>query len=462
MLLNSYVFLLAFLPVTLAGWWMIRPLPWRLGWLCSMSYLFYAYWDWRFLPLMLSTTLVDYFAGRAIASRPAARRRLLLLVLSLTFNLGLLVFFKYAGFAARSINALAALAGHPGLLPVLHLLLPLGISFYIFESISYTIDIYRGEAQPARSLLHYALFISIFPKLIAGPIIRFTDVEEQYRHIPRAPRAEALWRGVIFFIVGITKKVLIADSLAARIDPVLNAGAPLTLTIGWLTLIGYSLQIYFDFSGYSDMAVGLGFLLGFRFPRNFDRPYLARSISQFWTRWHITLSRWLCDYLFIPLGGSRRGVLLTARNLFVTMFLGGLWHGASWMFVCWGLYHGALLAGYHTARRWNSTVLPTWLCRAAVCLAVTVGWIPFRSPDRHFAGAWCHSLVVLGHPGSPMEIGRGFLCLLLAAAAWIVFLPEPWNMDLAPKRRYAVALATILTLCILQLAHQSPFLYFQF
>jgi alginate O-acetyltransferase complex protein AlgI len=461
-LFNSYIFLLAFLPVTLAGWWLIRPIPWRLIWLCSMSYLFYGYWDWRFVPLMLATTLVDYFAGRAIAARSSIQSRLPLLVLSLTFNLGLLAFFKYAGFVERTVNALAALVGQPGLLPAVNLLLPLGISFYIFESISYTIDIYRGEAQPARSLLHYALFISIFPKLIAGPIIRYTDVEEQYRHLPTAPRAEWLWKGVIFFVVGMTKKVLIADTIAAYINPILDAGAPGTLALGWLTLMGYGLQIYFDFSGYSDMAVGLGFLLGFRFPQNFDRPYLARNISEFWSRWHITLSRWLRDYLFIPLGGSRCGKARTARNLFLTMFLGGLWHGASWMFVGWGLYQGVLLAGYHAIRGRTSVVLPTWCCRAMLCLAVAIGWVLFRSPDLQFAGAWYSSLVGLQPVGSSVVLGKRFCLLLLGCAAWIASVPEPWDLSLPPRRRYAMALATAATVCILQLSRESPFLYFQF
>jgi alginate O-acetyltransferase complex protein AlgI len=462
MLFNSYAFLLAFLPVALAGWWLIRGTPWRLAWLCGMSYLFYGYWDWRFVPLMAGTTLVDYFAGRAIAASTSRPRRTGLLVLSLTFNLGLLAFFKYAGFAARSLNSLAALVGQPGLLPVLDLLLPLGISFYIFESVSYTIDIYRGEAKPARSLLHYALFISIFPKLIAGPIIRYTDVEEQYRHLPEAPRHEQIWNGVLFCVIGMVKKVLIADSIAARIDPVLNAGAPGTLAMGWLTLAGYTLQIYFDFSGYSDMAVGLGFLLGFRFPQNFDRPYLARNISEFWSRWHMTLSRWLRDYLFIPLGGSHGGAALTVRNLFLTMFLGGLWHGASGMFVLWGLYHGALLAAYHATRRLTTVVLPAWLCRAAVCLAVAIGWVPFRSPDHQFAAAWYHSLVRFDALGSPTALGSAFPLLLGLGAAWVLWVPEPWSMSLPPKRRVAVALATALTLCILHLGRQSPFLYFQF
>jgi alginate O-acetyltransferase complex protein AlgI len=462
MLFNSYFFLLAFLPVTLAGWWLLRPTPWRLTWLCGMSYLFYAYWDWRFVPLMWGTTLVDYMAGRAIAATPSARRRLAWLTLSLVFNLGLIVFFKYAGFLIRSIDAVAGLIGRPGLLPALTLLLPLGISFYIFESISYTVDIYRGQARPARSLLHYALFISIFPKLIAGPIIRYTDVEEQYRHLPSQPSGDYFWRGVLFFVVGMTKKVLIADGLAARMDPVLRNGAPSTLALGWLLLIGYSLQIYFDFSGYSDMAVGLGFLLGFRFPQNFDRPYLARNISEFWSRWHMTLSRWLKDYLFIPLGGSRGGVVLTARNLFVTMFLGGLWHGASWMFVFWGLYHGALLAGYHAIRSRNRTVWPAWICRLGVCLSVALGWVLFRSPDRQFAAAWYHSLVAFGQVGGEMALGRSFLMLLLVCLSWVTFVPEAWTMRLAPRRRYGVALAVVLTLCILELGHQSPFLYFQF
>ncbi len=466
MLFHSHTFLLLFLPAVLLVWWQPLPARVRLAFLAGASYLFYAWWDWRFVFLMLGTTVVDYVAGRAIfASEGAPRRRWLLL--SLAFNLGMLGFFKYFDFFAASTNAVLGTLGLPDAAPLLHLALPIGISFYLFESITYTVDIYRGAARPAESFLHYAVFVSIFPKLVAGPIIRYSDVEEQYRALPSRVDWEQMHRGIWFFVVGMAKKLLIADALAGQINPLFAHARELGFTSGWGALLGYSFQIYFDFSAYSDMAVGLGFMLGFRFPRNFDRPYLARNVSEFWERWHITLSRWLRDYLFIPLGGSRGTRAQTARNLLVTMFLGGLWHGASWTFVLWGLYHCALLAGYHGCRalrrpRWE--VCSPWPGRAACFLLVTLGWLLFRSADLPTAGAHMQALAGMrGLRGAfpaahPLDLGM----LIAAAAAWVLFVPEVWEWRPAPRRRWAFALAAVMVVCIAHLGAPSPFLYFQF
>jgi alginate O-acetyltransferase complex protein AlgI len=490
MLFNSYVFLLLFLPIVLFVWWRPLPTAGRLAFLAGASYVFYAYWNWRFAFLMLGTTVVDYLAGRAIFACAATGPKKRWLVLSLVFNLGMLGFFKYYDFFAGSLNGIVGALGGADVLPVLRIVLPIGISFYIFESVTYTIDIYRGLARPANSFLHYAVFISIFPKLIAGPIIRYTDVEEQYRRLSPAIDWEMMHRGIWFFVFGLAKKLLVADALAAKINPLFAHVGELGLASSWAALLGYSFQIYFDFSAYSDMAVGLGFMLGFRFPQNFNRPYLAENISDFWNRWHITLSRWLRDYLFIPLGGSRGTVRQTARNLVVTMFLGGLWHGASWTFVLWGLYHGALLAGYHgwralaarsggvderksgsaddAAGSFRSSTRPlfhaVWLRRALVFLLVTLGWVLFRNPTLAAAGAHFGALAGAGGlRGHFSAADSGTLWLLvLGCAAWVALIPEVWDLRPAPRRRWAVALAAVTIACIARLGAESPFLYFQF
>lgn len=301
MLFNSHVFLLVFLPLALLGWWGLRTRPaLRLGLLTGASYVFYGYWDPRFTLLMLASTLVDYVAGARIARAEEAGPRRFWLGLSLTTNLGLLAFFKYAGFFARTLNALVADS-----VPVWDIVLPVGISFYTFQSMSYSIDIYREDAKPATSLLHFAAYVSMFPQLVAGPIVRYAEIEAQLRALKSRIDAETVARGLHFFVLGLAKKVLIADVIAARLQ--FHDAARFGLLDAWTNVLGYTAQIYFDFSGYSEMAVGLGIWLGFELPKNFDSPYKAKDASDFWRRWHITLSEWLRDYLYIPLGGNRGG-----------------------------------------------------------------------------------------------------------------------------------------------------------
>lgn len=486
MLFNSYVFLFLFLPLTLLAWWLPRRIETRLFLLVAASYIFYGWWDWRFCALMFAVTCTDYFAASRIARAEHPERRKWWLIATLTVNLGLLAYFKYAGFFTDALREPAEAIGLGNYVPVLSILLPLGISFYIFESLSYTIDIYRGIAKPAKSFLHYMLFIAIFPKLIAGPIIRYTDVEEQYASLPKKIDVILMWSGVLFFVVGLAKKVLIADKAAALAAPYLGIVQP-NLFESWVAVGAYTFQIYFDFSGYSDMAVGLGMMLGFRFPQNFNRPYLATSISEFWERWHITLSRWLRDYLFIPLGGSRGGTLFTMRNLVIVMFLGGLWHGANWTFVVWGLYHGALLVAYHMwhrlvgARGWS---LPLWPARAVTLLAVMVGWALFVSPDITQAGNLIQGMFGMNGVGTlepPSRVAGGdlegvdprlrqvtYLASLALAmgvgALWILLIPEvwEWRMRIAPARRHAIGTAAVAIVCIGALAGFSPFIYYQF
>ncbi len=344
MLFNSYFFVLCFLPAVLWLWWhRAISLKMRLAMLVGASYLFYGWWDFRFVSLLAVSTLVDYHAGQRlyVSQEPGPRR--FWLGVSLVTNLGLLAFFKYCGFFASSVNAVADLVQFGSRLSIPDIILPVGISFYTFQTMSYSIDIYRGKAKPAASLLHFAAYVALFPQLVAGPIVRYTDIEDQLREIRRSPYWTQFAQGIFFFVAGMCQKVLLADTIAARVDPLLVQYNELQFAAAWFCTLGYTCQLYFDFAGYSNMAVGLGQMLGFSFPQNFDSPYKSANISHFWRRWHMTLSFWLRDYLFIPLGGNKFGVRRTMRNLFIVMALGGLWHGAGWTFVLWGVFHGVLL-----------------------------------------------------------------------------------------------------------------------
>ena len=461
MLFNSYVFLFAFLPLALLGWWQLRDVRLRLVFITLMSYVFYCWWDWRFLPVMLASTLTDYVAGRKIATSARPGRRKAWLVASLTINLSMLAFFKYYDFAAGSLNHLARWLVHHDVLPLIAVSLPIGISFYTFNSMSYTIDVYRRATPQAPSPLHFSAFVALFPHLIAGPIVRYSDIQDQLRVLKPALSSEQAARGVFFLAMGMAKKVLIADRLAGFVDAFFATPGGHGLPAAWIGVLGYTLQIYFDFSGYSDMAVGLAHLLGFQFPQNFNSPYKATNIADFWRRWHMSLSFWLRDYLFIPLGGSRRGGLRTALNLTITMFLGGLWHGANWTFVVWGLYHGGLLAGHHVLRARGIVPRTIVAARTMTFASVSVGWIFFRCDTLPAAGVLLWS-VVGGHGFGLSEIPVLFVAEVLIGLAIVFATPNTWEIRLAPRPAYAVALATMLFLSVLYLGQESPFLYFQF
>src|SRR4051812_28110886 len=370
MLFNSQQFIFVFLPLVLIGWYALRPPTLRLAFLTLASWFFYAWWDWHFLPLMLASTTIDYVAGRMLIGRDDERRRRTILVVALAFNLALLGYFKYANFFLDSLNGIGDRFGVGSSFPSLDIVLPIGISFYTFNSMSYTIDIYRRRVEPARNAIHYAAFVALFPHLIAGPIVRYSSIDQQLRRLAPRLSAPLAASGLFFFTCGLAKKLLIADQIAPHVDRLFAGHAHLGLVQGWAAGVGYSLQLYFDFSGYSDMAVGLAFLLGFRFPQNFNSPYKSLNISDFWRRWHMSLSFWLRDYLFIPLGGSRGTKFQTLRNLSITMFLGGLWHGAQWTFVIWGLMHGAFLVGHNLARSAGLTARNVAFNRALTFLCV--------------------------------------------------------------------------------------------
>jgi alginate O-acetyltransferase complex protein AlgI len=350
------------------------------------SGLFYLWGEPLFVPVVIVSALIDHLLVRRIVRTPSPRARRALLALGVVQNLAILVVYKYTGFAIASLNAALA-AGHLGALPLWQIALPIGVSFVTFEKITYLVDSYRGVSQPARRFSDYCLFVFFFPKLLAGPILKYHEIDRQIA-TPRGFDWDDCGQGLLRFARGIFKKLLIADPLGGYADQVFGADpASLSAATAWLGVVCFTLQIYFDFSGYSDMAIGIARMLGYGLRENFNMPYIARSLTEFWRRWHISLTTWIRDYLYIPLGGNRGSDIVTYRNLWICFLLSGLWHGASWNFVLWGAYNGLFLT-------LDRLFLERWLARSgaliatiATLLIVMVGWVIFRSPDAaHLAG----------------------------------------------------------------------------
>jgi alginate O-acetyltransferase complex protein AlgI len=462
MLFNSLPFLFGFLPAVYVVFWRLRTRQGRFICLAVTGYLFYSFWDPRFCLLMAFTTLVSYLAGLGFLRWRGPRVRKVLLVVPISVDLCLLGYFKYAGFLLDSANrAGSALGLDPGL-PVLQIVLPIGISFYTFHTITYIVDSYRGAVTPTGNLFEFAAYVSLFSQLVAGPIVRFREVQRDLETLESARRTEHVHLGWSFFAIGLCEKVLIADTIASVINPVLQHPESLSTVSAWLCALGYSYQLFFDFSGYSSMAVGLGLLFGITIPQNFASPYKADSPSDFWRRWHISLSSCLRDYLYIPLGGSRGPRWQTYRNLLLTMLIGGLWHGASWTFVAWGGYHGLLLAGQRAAGdRW--TTLPLRLRQAVTFLLVVFGWVLFRSDTFEMAARWLGAMVTWV-PGDLMPGEVALLVVGAVAAYFAQVAPNVFEIKHEWSRAKAIGLTLAFTLCILLIfrGQPSPFLYFQF
>ena len=428
------------------------------------SYYFYGSWNYKFIALLLTLTVIDYTAGIWLERVQAPARRRLILIGSLSANLLFLGFFKYFNFLASNIDLLLGRHATPW-----DIVLPLGISFHTFQSMSYVVDVYRGTQAAVRNPIDYALFICFFPQLVAGPIVRARDF---FRDLLdwHAPSADDVMRGILLIALGLAKKMAFADQFAKVANEYFgHMAAHPGMSQAWTGVFAFGLQIYFDFSGYTDMAIGMAKLLGFHFPVNFRRPYLSASITDFWRRWHISLSTWLRDYLYIPLGGNRHGRWMTYRNLMLTMLLGGLWHGASWNFVIWGGYHGALLSlervfgiGRLDTKRW------AWLYpfRAIVTFGlVLVGWVFFRAADLPQSLAILKQMFTVpsGRPITERwHIELALLALVLAVAEEKLDWFE-WVIK-APPIAYATALAlTLLVVEIFGVMDAAiPFIYFQF
>lgn len=462
MLFNSPGFLFLFLPVTYAVFWALRAKNTRYVWLAATGYVFYGYWNPKFCLLMLFSTLVSYSAGLGFLrwdDNPRARRWLL--ATPITVDLLLLGFFKYADFSIQSFNWASAFFSRPPV-PLLEIVLPVGISFYTFHTITYIVDSYRRDIRPTRNFFEFACYVSLFSQLVAGPIVRFRELQDDLEHIDASDRRTGLDAGWSFFTIGMIQKILVADTIAWIIDPALADPARLSTVGAWLCMLGYAYQIYFDFAGYSNMAVGLGHLFGMHIPQNFNSPYKALNPSDFWRRWHMSLSRCLRDYLYIPLGGSRGSQGMAYRNLMITMLLGGLWHGAAWTFVAWGAYHGLLLCVY---RRWGSIWdrQPVWLQRSATFILVIFGWTLFR------AHSWPDALTLIGRmlvPRSGIEpLAAVTLLALLAIAGMLAHLgPNSFEMShrWGPATGVTLALLMLVCLAVMYGGSVSPFLYFQF
>ena len=515
MLFNSYIFLLAFLPVTATGFFL---LGWRSPffaacWLAGASLFFYAWWDYRYLPLLLASITFNYWC--AMNLRPGRRSRpRLWLAGAVGANLALLIYYKYAVFFAASFSELTG-----GARVVLHIVLPIGISFFTFTQIAFLVDTYQGKVAESR-FVHYLLFVTYFPHLIAGPVLHHKEMMPQFadRRIYRlSSRAVAV--GGTIFCIGLAKKVLIADNIAPYAAPLFDHPAAPSLLIAWSGVLAYSFQLYFDFSGYSDMAIGLSRMFGVRLPLNFDSPYKSQNIAEFWRKWHMTLSRFLRDYLYIPMGGNRHGPLRRHANLMTTMLLGGLWHGAGWNFVVWGLLHGVYLTIHQAwlavakivrfpvdSRGWK--VVATLLTFVAVCVA----WVFFRAPDmttattvlRGMAGGFGIALPesimrgarvlqpLLERAGVTSYLGGGAAFVeawgwIVCAAAITFWFPNTQQiarhyapaLDFAPgaarpantpgialvwtpNRAWAVAIGALALASLLALNRPADFLYFQF
>jgi alginate O-acetyltransferase complex protein AlgI len=348
MVFTEFRFVL-FFAIAFAVYWALRANTARKWWLLACSFAFYGAWDWRFLTLLWIATGLDYFAGLGLArfERPALRRAIL--TVSLAANLGMLGVFKYCGFFVGSAQELCSWLGLPFQTGSLNIILPVGISFYTFQSLSYTIDVYRRQVPATRSLLDFALYVAFFPQLVAGPIVRGRDFLPQL-HVARRWDWARLHLGVEFFVMGLVKKLVIGDRMALFADPVFSNPEGYQTGALWMAALAFMLQVYGDFSGYSDMAVGTAHMLGYKLCKNFDMPYLSRNISEFWRRWHISLSTWLRDYLYVPLGGKNESRARSDRNLLLTMTLCGLWHGAAWTYVIFGALQGCLLVGHRRFR----------------------------------------------------------------------------------------------------------------
>ena len=476
MVFSSEVFLFLFLPVFLAVYY-LTPMRGRSVTILLGSYVFYAWWRMDFLFLLFGTTVWVYTFAILVERNLGSRHAKLFLTIGIAGCLAVLGIFKYLNFF---IDSFAELMGTDaqGLGVHWRLILPIGISFYIFQSISYLVDVYRRDTPATRNFIDLAAYKALFPQLIAGPILRFRDLAGQFRS--RQHTLEKFTDGTSLFVIGLAKKVLLADPIAPIANTVFASSHP-TMAEAWLGAIAYAMQLYFDFSGYSDMAIGLGLMIGFQFRPNFDNPYISRSITEFWRRWHISLSSWLRDYLYIPLGGSRLGPTRTYVNLVLVMLLGGLWHGANWTFVLWGGWHGGWLA-LERATGWNRIADTRWIALPGTLLVVLLGWVMFRADS--VADAFALYGGMLGQNGlgiradTLLDITHEAM-LTLAVACFVVAI-EPMMGSLRQTNIAAPAgdgaavmrqpivmpllLSLLATVTILKLAEssQTPFLYFQF
>jgi alginate O-acetyltransferase complex protein AlgI len=486
MLFVEFRFFWFFLAV-FAVYWSLRRNDSRKLWLLVCSYFFYACWNWKFLFLIMASSALDYLVGAMLGRTENPRTRRGWLILSLTANLGTIAFFKYYNFFITSAAALLAWLGLPASLHTLNIVIPVGVSFYTFHSMSYTIDVYRGKLKPVSSLLDLAAFIGFFPQMVAGPIVRASAFLPQLRSLRRFADVDV--RGaLVLFLTGFIKKACIADAVAPFVDRYFDAPWNFTAASAWVAVLFYAIQIYCDFSGYTDMAIATAALLGYELPVNFRFPYFAKNISDFWHRWHISLSSWLRDYLYIALGGNRGPAWFVYRNIMITMLLGGLWHGGAWTFVIWGGLHGIALVVHRVwQRRMHSRsrkeMLPSaadmqkhvpprrprtvagWFGWVLTMYWVCFAWIFFRAVDLGHAAPALRSFVFLGGSGS-QDLGAWMLWIVVALGFvhWLNFrgvFSNWWRRPPDPVFAAGYGCAFAIVLLFIP-PHYAPFIYFQF
>ena len=468
MVFSSMIFLCVFLPVILVIYFAL-PKQSRNLWLLLASLFFYAWGEPRYILIMLFSTVFDYFNGRVIEYATLKGKRDTLgravLVLSIAGNLGILCFFKYTDFVLGTVNRLAGTQ-----FGLLQLALPIGISFYTFQTMSYTIDVYRGEIPAQHNIISFGMYVCLFPQLIAGPIVRYKDVQKEID--ARKTTISGAVHGLQRFLIGLAKKVLLANQIGALWDEIKGlGGSDMSMSLAWLGAVAFTFQIYFDFSGYSDMAIGLGEMFGFHFPENFDHPYESKSITEFWRRWHMTLGTWFREYLYIPLGVNRKGVVRQIFNLLVVWFLTGLWHGAGWNFILWGLYYFVLLVLEKFVLRRLLERLPDVIRHLYTLFFVVVGWVIFACDDLGLLGSYLKAMFGIGVPGGnalalyEWDVQAPFLAILLIAATTI---PARIAKQLTREDQrspllmvYTVGLL-VLSLAFLVSGSYNPFLYFRF
>ena len=491
MVFSSHIFIFYFLALSLAAYYALYGAPqrWRNFILIILGYAFYGWAGPLFMGLMFGTTFIDWLVSLVIAhdtwnvwnARHEPVLRLLegglrsktqkrAITISIIANLTVLGFFKYFNFGVDSYNALAHSLGLENRQwdTFFRVILPLGISFYTFQAMSYTLDVYRGEARAMRNFVDFSCFVSMFPHLVAGPILKFSYLADQLEG--RTLTMEKFARGAAFFALGLTKKILLANPAGKVADLTFNAGS-VGFSDSWYGAISYAFQIYFDFSAYSDMAIGLGLMLGFIFAKNFDSPYQSASITEFWRRWHISLSSWLRDYLYIPLGGNRKGELRTYANLMLTMLLGGLWHGASWNYVIWGGIHGSMLAfERHQGKQGFFTRLPRPLQISLTFLIVVFAWVFFRARNLPTALAYCQSMLGFGHP----QPGEGLIAgviyqpyyvwsiAIAAVITWAGVQTWDWTRTITTPKTAVIFILFWISLLVMTTQSYNPFIYFIF
>jgi alginate O-acetyltransferase complex protein AlgI len=472
MIFSTTIFLFVFLPFFLAGYYLL-PFKIRSAWIVLGSWIFYGWWRIDFLGLMIAVTVWTFIIGRLMDRfKENASGMKLLVTIGVVLNLGVLAYFKYFNFGVDTVNFFLKSAGFSPVSPW-RVILPIGISFYLFQATSYVIDVYRKDVPPAKRYIDLAAYISLFPQLIAGPIIRYKDINRQIES--RSHTWEKFSKGAFRFMVGFCKKVLIADTVGTIVNQIFILADP-TFSESWLGALAYTVQLYIDFSAYSDMAIGLGLMMGFRFIENFNHPYISRNITEFWRRWHISLSSWLRDYLYISLGGNRRGYVRTYVNLMIVMLLGGLWHGAAWTFVLWGGFHGFLLAFERYLKdKQKKVTLPRFPAVARTMFLVVIGWVMFRAGSLEVAGNMYAGMIGLNGIGLRNRVIwqlDGFSLTVLSVTFVLIFL-MPWVREKliaageGIRRGAAAVQYTVIPLFLLSILKviadsYSPFLYYQF